>query len=70
MNELAISIILLTIVKNFELLVCIVAVYISSIKPQAEKESGAKDRKILEILKNHFGQFYKLNTNSQQSTSY
>ena len=28
---------------------------------QVEKESGAEGEEIVEILKNHFGQFYKLN---------
>ena len=40
--------------------------------PQVQKESGAKERKILKILKNNFGQFHKFNyDNSQlQATSY
>ena len=48
---------------------CVVEVYYSSIKHHKSKRIvELKERKILEILKNNFGQFYKLN--SQLHTSY
>ena len=65
-NELAISLILLATVKNLN---CYNFWCVSGIllffhqTPQVEKESGVefKERKILDILKNYFGQFHKLN---------
>ena len=47
------------------------AVRCSSIKHhKLKRRVELKERKILEILKNHFGQFYKFNNDNQIHTSY
>ena len=61
MNELSMSIIMLTVVKNFELFVLILAVwrvYYSSIKHhKLKRRVELKNRKRLEILKNQYINF-------------
>ena len=75
-NELAISLNLLATAKSWNCCYnfwCVIGSLIFFHQaPQVEKESGAEERKILEILQNHFGQFHLFNNDNSQlhTTSY
>ena len=62
-NELAITLILLATLKSYYFW-CVRSLLFFHQTPQVEME--LKERKILEILKNHFGQFHKLNNDNSQ----